>query len=253
VRQNSVASFNTRSFIFKERKWYLKGRRGSILRNSHIRCYKALDRRKQLGIAKEIMLYALKSFGPSGSRLFIRGLIKRSFIFRIRYRYWMGILNVAKYLYAGFGVFIVGFFFSSSFGGARFGSPFLSWSGASFDDQCSSGPDVMKRPAWWNTARVLRLFRLSASQPQFTATKLTTCRYSQPLFLNPVALQPKVTMCRTTISLPSSEVALLPFPKVSPYWRHYVVEYPYLGLGHAVDLCYLSWVLASIFKRVSRA
>lgn len=88
-----------------------------------MRCYRASDRRKQLGIKEEITLYTLPNSGPLGSRLPAWGLVKRSLISRARYRYWMGVPEVAGCLRAGFGVFIIiRSVFGSSLSRARFGS-----------------------------------------------------------------------------------------------------------------------------------
>lgn len=60
----------------------------------------------------------------------MRELIKRSLIFRVRYRCLTGVPDVAGCLRGGFGVFVVWSVLSSSFGRAYFGSasPFLNQS-----------------------------------------------------------------------------------------------------------------------------
>lgn len=79
---------------FKKRnEQYSKGQRKSILQNSHMKCYRALNRRKQSGIEKKIMLHVLQNSDSSKSRLFAWGLIKRSLISKARYRYCTGVLN----------------------------------------------------------------------------------------------------------------------------------------------------------------
>lgn len=58
--------------------------------------------RKQLGIEKEIMLHALQISSPLRSRLPMRGLIKRSLIFRAKCRYLTGVPAVAGCSRAGY-------------------------------------------------------------------------------------------------------------------------------------------------------
>ena len=64
----------------------------------------------------------------------------------------------------------------------RTGNYHLHW-----DQGGSPYPDVMKRPAWWNLAKVLRLFRLLIIQPQFDTMIWLYLGVSRP-FLKEVVL-----------------------------------------------------------------
>lgn len=59
-----------------------------------MKCYRALNRKKQSGIQKKITLHALQNSDSSKSRLSAWGLIKRSLIFKTRYRYCTDVLNL---------------------------------------------------------------------------------------------------------------------------------------------------------------